>query len=692
MTECQDLLIEIGTEELPPKALLKLSNAFASGVTEGLKGNGLLAESVETFATPRRLALWLKSVPIGQEDQTVQRRGPALQAAFDDEGNPTKAAEGFARSCGVSMDDLEKLETDKGAWLSYTEIQKGQQTRALLPEIVEQALARLPIPKRMRWGDGNAEFVRPVHWVLMLQGSEPVEALILDVPAGRETRGHRFHHPDRMLVAEPAAYEPLLETEGRVMPRFEARREAIKAQVIEVAEGLGGRPMIDEALLDEVTALVEWPVAIAGGFEQHYLDVPQETLITTMQDNQKYFPVVDANGGLMPWFITISNIESSDEAKVREGNERVIRPRFSDAEFFWNQDRKKSLSSHRESLKSVVFQKQLGTLWDKSERVGLLSRYIAEQLNVDVMQAQRAAELSKCDLMTDMVYEFPGLQGIMGRYYAAHDGEPGDISQAMDEQYMPRHAGDELPKTDSGRVLALADRLDTLMGIFAIGQKPSGTKDPFALRRAALGVLRILIECRLDLDLQEMLQQAAKGLKDQVAVSEASIEETFEYCLERLKAYYADQDIPLTVIESVMVLRPTRPLDFDHRVHAVAAFSQMEEAESLAAANKRSSNILKKAEGVIPEQVDSALLQEAAEKELVMEMDRIRAVVDPLFAEGRYREALEQLAQLRPSVDRFFDDVMVMAEDVALRNNRLALLNNLHGLFMQAADLSCLQA
>jgi glycyl-tRNA synthetase beta chain len=692
VTERKDILIEIGTEELPPKSLLKLSEAFAGGVAMGLKEAELEAEASEVFATPRRLALWLKSVPVTQVDQTVQRRGPALQAAFDDDGNPTKAAEGFAQSCGVSVNDLDKLETDKGAWLSFSQVQQGQMTAQLLPTIVEQALARLPIPKRMRWGDGNAEFVRPVHWVLMLQGQDAIEATILDVPAGRETRGHRFHHPEAMLVAEPAAYEPLLESEGRVMPRFANRREAIKAQIIEVAEGLGGQPVIDEDLLDEVTALVEWPVAVAGSFEQHFLEVPHEALITTMQDNQKYFPVVDGEGRLMPWFITISNIESRDESKVREGNERVIRPRFSDAEFFWNQDRKHTLSSHRESLKSVVFQKQLGTLWDKSERVSALSGLIAGQLGLDVAQSQRAADLSKCDLMTDMVYEFPGLQGIMGRYYAAHDGEPGEVSPALDEQYMPRHAGDELPATGVGRVLALADRLDTLTGIFAIGQKPSGTKDPFALRRAALGVLRILIECRLDLDLYAMLEQAAKGLQGQIEVNRQSIDETFDYCLERLKAYYQDQGIPLTIIESVMVLRPTRPLDFDHRVHAVAAFSKLDEAGSLAAANKRSSNILKKVEGELPAQVDSALLKEEAEQALAIEIDRIRAVVEPLFAEGRYREALEQLAQLRTAVDRFFDEVMVMAEDEALRRNRLALLGNLHGLFLQAADLSCLQA
>jgi glycyl-tRNA synthetase beta chain len=613
-------------------------------------------------------------------------------AAFDDDGNPTPAASGFARSCGVEVSDLEQLETDKGAWLAYTVHQPGKSTSSILPELVTQALAKLPIPKRMRWGDGEAEFVRPIHWVVMLQGDQLIEAEILGIQSGRFTMGHRFHHPDQMLIAEPAAYAPMLETEGHVIPDFEARREAIKGQVIETAESLGGRAVIDEDLLDEVTALVEWPVAIAGSFEERFLEVPQESLISTMQDHQKYFPVVDAQDRLMPWFITISNIESGDVQKVREGNERVIRPRFSDSEFFWNQDRKQPLASHIDHLEDVVFQKQLGTLADKTRRVETLSACIAEELDVSVTEARRAAALSKCDLMTSMVYEFPELQGIMGRYYAAHDQEPGDVAAAMDEQYMPRHAGDELPATSVGRVLAIADRIDTLMGIFAIGQKPTGTRDPFALRRAALGVLRILIECGLSLDLRDLLVRAAESLRDRVEVSEEAIEETFEYCLERLKAYYQDQGIPVTVFEAVKALRPTSPLDFDQRIRAVEAFSHRDEAESLSAANKRSGNILKKVEGALPQQIDSSLLQEDAEKALALEVDRIRAIVEPMFDEGRYREALECLAGLKAPVDQFFDEVMVMAEDEALRNNRLALLNQLRGLFLRAADLSRLQA
>jgi glycyl-tRNA synthetase beta chain len=691
VSDTKDLLIEIGTEELPPKALKSLSRAFEQGVTQGLADHDLKASAVHAYAAPRRLALWLEAVPMGQPDQEIQKRGPAVVAAFDEEGNPKPAAIGFARSCGVDVSELEQLETDKGAWLAYTVHQPGKHTAEILPEVVTQALAKLPIPKRMRWGDGDAEFVRPVHWIVMLQGEELIETEILGVSSGRHTRGHRFHHPEEMLIAEPAAYAPMLETEGHVLADFSARKEAIKGQVVEAAESLEGKPVIDEDLLDEVTALVEWPVAIAGSFEERFLAVPQESLISTMQDHQKYFPVVDQEGRLMPWFITISNIESDDAQKVREGNERVIRPRFSDSEFFWNQDRKQPLASHISHLGDVVFQKQLGTLADKTDRVASLSAYIAKELGVSETEARRAAELSKCDLMTSMVYEFPELQGIMGRYYAAHDQEPGDVAAAMDEQYMPRHAGDELPATGVGRVLALADRIDTLMGIFAIGQKPTGTKDPFALRRAALGVLRILIECELDLDLRELFMQSAEALRDRVEVSEEAIEETFEYCLERLKAYYQDQGIPATVFESVMALRPGSPLDFDQRIRAVEAFSHLDEAESLAAANKRSGNILKKLEGELPDRIDSALLQEEAEKALALEVDRIRAIVEPLFDEGRYREALEKLASLRAPVDQFFDDVMVMAEDESLRNNRIALLNQLRGLFLRAADLSRLQ-
>lgn len=694
MSETRDILIEIGTEELPPKALPKLSAAFEQGVVEGLAEAGVPADGCVAYAAPRRLALWLKAVPLRQADREELRRGPALQAAFDDEGRPTKAAEGFARSVGVTVDALERLETDKGAWLAYRMQIPGRATAELLPEIVGHALDCLPVPKRMRWGSGDVEFVRPVHWVCMLQGSEVVPATVLGLEAGNTTRGHRFHCPQPLRVAEPAAYAPLLETEGRVLASFAERREAIRAQLLDAAARLGGTVRIDEELLDEVTALVEWPVAIAGNFEERFLDVPHEALILTMQDNQKYFPVVDEEGRLLPHFITIANIESRDPDRVREGNERVIRPRFADAEFFWNQDRRRPLASHLPELEHVVFQKQLGTLADKTRRLVRLSEALADMLGVDVAQARRAAELSKCDLMTSMVYEFPELQGIMGRYYAAHDGEPGEVPRALEEQYLPRHAGDALPATGAGRVLALADRLDTLLGIFAIGQKPSGNRDPFGLRRAALGILRILIEGRLALDLEALLQQAAEGLRSQIEVPDTAVEEAFDFCIERLRAWYLDQGISPQVFEAVRAVRPREPLDFDRRIHAVAAFAQLPEAEALAAANKRIGNILRKAAEAgetVPEGVDGSLLKEEAEQALALEVDRVANAVAPLFDEGAYQAALERLAELRPVVDRFFDEVMVMVEDEALRRNRLALLRRLQGLFLAVADIACLQ-
>ena len=690
MAEVRDLLIEIGTEELPPKALKSLSEAFGAGLMDGLTQAELTPGKITLYAAPRRLAALIEGVAEKQADQVIERRGPALQAAFDEEGVPTKAAEGFAKSCGVAVSDLEKLETDKGAWLSYKLDQPGKPTAELVPGIVEKALAGLPIPKRMRWGAGEAEFVRPVHWVVLLFGDEVIDATILDVQAGRETRGHRFHHPDTLSIAEPKAYAPMLETEGHVMPDFAARREAIFGQVEEAAHKLGGTAVIGDDLLDEVTALVEWPNAISGSFEKKFLEVPQEALISTMQDNQKYFAVVDKTGALMPHFITISNIESRDPAKVSEGNERVIRPRFADAAFFWEQDRKKRLEDHAEQLKTIVFQKQLGTVWDKSQRVAKLAGFIAQIIGADKAQAIRAAELSKCDLVTSMVFEFTDLQGIMGRYYATHDGEPEAVANALDEQYMPRHAGDDLPAGDIGQVLSLADKLDTLMGIFAIGQKPTGTKDPFALRRAALGVLRIVIEKQRDLDLEVLLEKAAEGLADKVDAKKA-VAETFDYIMDRLKAYYTDRGIAADVIEAVLAQRPTRPLDFDKRVRAVESFRQLAEAESLAAANKRIQNIIKKFEGTPPEKIDRGLLQEPAEVELAERVESMREAVVPDFDNGDYEAGLTKLAGLRETVDTFFDEVMVMADDEALKTNRIALLNNLGGLFLRAADLSRLQ-
>ena len=683
-----DLLVEIGTEELPPKALPTLSAAFTDGISQGLQAAGLTPVEVIAYAAPRRLAVWVKEVAAQQADQTIEKRGPAIKGAFDAEGKPTKAAEAFAASCGVNVADLGTLETDKGAWLVFRQTQAGQATPELLPAIVEKALAGLPIPKRMRWGTGTAEFVRPVHWIVMLADNAVIDAEILGIKTGRESRGHRFHAPDAITLNSPADYAIQLGS-ASVVAKFEARRDMIKHKVEQLAKRLGGQAVMPEGLLDEVTALVEWPVPVAGKFEERFLDVPQEALISTMQDNQKYFALVDANGKLISHFITVANIESRDEIQVAQGNERVIRPRFSDAEFFWTQDKKQPLASRAEQLKSMVFQQKLGTLYDKSQRVAQLAASIAQALNADQALATRAAELGKCDLVTNMVFEFTELQGIMGRYYALHDGEPAEVAQALDEQYMPRFAGDALPSTTTGTILALAERLDTLTGIFGIGQKPTGAKDPFGLRRAALGVLRLLIEKQLPLDLAVLLDKAADGLSVQLG-SKPATNETLDYVLERLKGYYQEQGINGALVDAVAALKVSQPLDFDRRVKAVAAFRQLSAAESLAAANKRISNILKKVDGELAAQVDPNLLQLPAEQALAAAVQAQQAKVEPLFAQGDYEAALLSLAELREPVDKFFDDVMVMADDLALRNNRLALLNSLRSLFLRVADLSVL--
>ncbi len=689
MADTRDLLVEIGTEELPPTALDRLSLAFMQGIEDGLKSAELGFTDIKRYASPRRLSVFVSDLATAQDDRLVERKGPALQAAFDESGNPSKAAEGFARSCGVTVDQLERQETPKGAWLVFQHKQTGKGTTDLIPEIIEKSLASLPIPKRMRWGSRSEEFVRPVHWVLLLFGDEVIPAEILGQQAGRSTRGHRFHRPEAFEISSPANYLAQLQEQGMVYADLNQRKELIRKQVTEIAVAAGAQAVIDEDLLDEVTALNEWPVPVMGSFDESFLQVPAEALVQAMQGHQKYFPVVSANGDLHPSFITISNIESQDISQVRSGNERVISPRFKDAAFFWEQDLKQPLEAHLESLKTVVFQEKLGTLYDKTQRVAKLAQAIAEQTGSDPAQAKRAGELCKCDLMTNMVNEFPKLQGIMGSYYAAHSGENPLVAAAMKEVYLPKQAGDDLPSGDCGRAIAVADRLDTLVGIFAIGQKPTGVKDPFGLRRAALGVLRILIETPLDLDLETMLQLAAEDLADKVDA--ATVTEVFDYMMDRLKAYYSDRGISSDVIDAVMACRPTRPADFDLRIKAVTEFRKLPEAESLSAANKRIRNILKKSDEQYPTQPDSRIFEEEAEKELFHKVVELTPVVEPLFAQGDYTQALKLLAALRESVDSFFDSVMVNCEDANQRRNRLALLHSLSALFLCAADLSRLQ-
>ncbi len=687
MTDKQDLLVEIGTEELPPKSLAQLSQAFLAGVRSQLKLNKLDFADIRPYASPRRLALLVTGLDVAQASEEITRKGPAVTAAYDAAGSPTKAAEGFARSCGVPVSELATQETAKGAWLVFRQVQTGKQTGDLVAEIVSKSLADLPIPKRMRWGDGDEEFVRPVHWVLLLFGDRVVDDQVLGIRPGRNTYGHRFHHPGPIEVSSPGAYEALLQDKGRVCADMDRRLQMIREQVKVVAEEAGCDALIDADLLQEVTALVEWPTAIMGTFDPQFLQVPAEALIKTMQEHQKYFPVLDSEGQLKPRFIAVSNITSRDPEQVRSGNERVIRPRFSDAAFFWKQDLKKPLDDHVGELKAVVFQKRLGTLYEKSQRISRLAGTIAAQLDLDPALTARAAHLCKCDLMTHMVGEFPGLQGTMGRYYAQKGGEPSAVAAAMEEQYLPRHAGDRLPESDCGRAVAIADRLDTIVGIFAIGEKPSGVKDPFGLRRAALGVLRILIETPLPLDLQTLLQDAAEGLAEKLD-AQSVVNEVFGYMMDRLKAYYGERDIQPDVVDAVLARRPTAPSDIDLRVRAVSAFRRLPEAESLAAANKRIRNILRKTGDPYPEQPDSSLLSETSEVELAAQVADLATQVEPLFRAGRYTEALTQLASLRLAVDRFFDEVMVMCDQEALRRNRLALLASLGNLFLQVADLS----
>lgn len=685
-----DLLIEIGTEELPPGSLRRLAETLADELATRLEDAGVSGGVRHVYATPRRLAVRFEQVSLMQPDRRVERRGPALTAAFDAEGQATKAAQGFARSVGLEVDALERLETDKGTWLCAYLHEPGRATAVLIPEMLTAALGKLPIAKRMRWGASEAEFVRPVHWIVLLLGETVIETEILGVKSGRMTHGHRAHHPEPLYLADPAAYAPLLETQGHVLPDFDARRVAIKAQIEALAAGLGGRAMLDEALLDEVTALVEWPVAVAGGFEARFLEVPHEALITTMMDNQRYFPVLDADGRLMPHFITIANLESRDPAQVRAGNERVIRPRLHDAEFFWQQDRRQPLLTRREALKGMVFQSKLGTLYDRSERMARLAGTIAGELGAAPEEGVRAGELAKCDLVTAMVFEFPELQGVMGRYYATHDGEPAGVARAIEDQYRPTHAGDRLPDAPVAQALALADKLDTLVGIFAIGQRPSGTKDPFALRRAALGVVRILIEGGLELDLEVLLGQAAEALASRLDAG-AAVSEVFDYVMERLTAYYADRGIPSDVVDAVLACRPTRLTDLDRRVQAVQAFRALPEAEALAAANKRIRNILRQNGSATALEVERDLLAESAERDLFEALLAAEAATAPQFQQGHYGAALKHLAALRAPVDRFFDETLVMAEDEALRRNRVGVLARLSALFLRIADISRLQ-
>ncbi|MCH8959034.1 MAG: glycine--tRNA ligase subunit beta [Proteobacteria bacterium] len=694
MAEQHDFLVEIGTEELPPKALRNLSEAFAHGLVGAFAEAGLAHGAVSPYATPRRLAVLVEGLASKQADREVKRRGPPRKVAYDKNGNPTKAATAFAEKCGIAVADIEKDGPGKDARLIWRGIEKGRTAASILPAMVQDSLDQLPVPRRMRWGDGEAEFVRPVHWVLMKLGGDTLEATICGVRTGNTSRGHRFMAPARLKIGKAAQYAALLEKKGKVLVDFSSRMEVIRKQVLEQAAAIGGQPQINEALLEEVTALVEWPVALTASFPEEFLELPAEVLTATLTGHQRYFLVVDHSNRerILPAFIAVANLDSKDPAKIREGNRRVVQPRLDDSMFFWNQDRMIRLEDRESSLKNVLFHAQLGSVYDKSIRTGVLAARIAGQLDGDPETARRAAMLAKCDLLTLMVAEFPELQGVMGRYYAKNDGLADDLAVALAEQYLPRFAGDQLPATIIGQALAIAEKIDTICGIFAIGQKPSGNKDPFALRRNALGCLRILIEREVDLDLRAVI--AGSLAQQPVNTGDELADEIYDFMMDRLRVYYlADKKMNIghDVFDAVLARSPVSPLDFHQRLIAVKAFQTMSSADSLAAANKRIANILRRSKDKLPADPDAGLLSEPAEQLLYDQLQDMLVKIRPMLEQRRYQESLENLAGLGPAVDDFFDNVMVMVEDAALRVNRLALLNQLRGLFLQTADLSRLQ-
>jgi len=690
VSQVDDFLIEIGTEELPPKALRSLMEAFGSGLASAIDGAALEHGAVHTYASPRRLAVIIDGLARRQADRRFEHKGPPTKVAFDKDGNPTAAAEAFAGKCGVKVTELGRRKTDKGEWLVFDALETGQAAADLMPELIERALAALPIPRRMRWGAGDAEFVRPVHWVVMLHGRDVIDAAVMETAAGNASRGHRFHSSGPVIISEPGNYLDTLERKGRVIADFERRRDIVRDGVVAAAVDAGGHVVDGESLYDEVAALVEWPVALLGRFDEQYLTLPREVVISTLTGHQRYFPVSDESGALLPLFITVANLESIDPEQVREGNERVIRPRLADAAFFWDSDRRNTLDSRRQALREVIYQRGLGSLADKSRRTTAIAAWLASKLGVDKGNVERAAELAQCDLVTGMVGEFPELQGTMGRYYALADGEPELIADAIGEHYRPRFAGDSLPVTNVGQVLAVADKLDTLAGVFSIGKKPTGKRDPFGLRRAALGMIRILIECGLDIDLKALIATAVDRQPNGKTENEVLVDEIHHFISDRLRRYFLDRDTGLATetFDAVLARQPDSLLDFDRRLAAVQTFARMEQATSLAAANKRIANILRQAGDPEGLKVQKKLLQDEAEKALFNALNNARQKVEPMVKVRQYAEALNTLADLRDPVDRFFDDVMVMADDDAVKSNRLALLGELRSLFLDIADIS----
>ena len=686
----QDFLVELGTEELPPKALLKLSKSFQAGVVEGLKKESLAHGQVKSFATPRRLAILVSALEANQADRLTEKFGPAVKAAFDADGNPTSAADGFAKSCGVTVTSLGRAPKDGVEKLCFSSTLPGRSTNELLPAIVDAALAKLPIPKRMRWGASRNEFVRPVHWLVMLFGEDIVPSTIMGVNSGADSFGHRFHHPDKICISKASNYEALMLEPGNVVADFAKRRELIRAAIVAEGEKLNANTVVDEALLDEVTGLVEYPVVLTGKFDKLFLEVPSEALILAMKSHQKCFYLLSKDEQLLPYFVTVSNIRSNDPSQVTKGNERVIRPRLADAKFFYETDKQTSLESRLDQLKKVVFQKKLGTVYDRSLRIANLAKFIAVYTNQNEAQSERAAVLSKCDLVTNMVGEFADLQGLMGSYYAANDGEPELVAMAIGEQYMPKYAGGDLPSTAIGNILAISDKLDSIVGLFAVGQPPTGSKDPFALRRSAIGVLRIMVENKLDLDLLACIKMSLKGFNSLEIEADTS-EKVFEFMIERFRSWYSDEGIPSNVFQSVIEIKPRKPYDFAKRIQAVSSFVELDESAALAAANKRVSNLLDKVDDAFLSTVVSEnLLVDDAEKVLFQQLRDKELSTAPLLEAGDYTSGLAELAQLKEAVDGFFENVLVICDDMPLQNNRIALLQRLRDIFLKVADISFL--
>ena len=691
MADTQPFLFEIGTEELPPKSLKKLANALHDQLVIELGKQKLIDNTSKSkvYATPRRLAVYVDALAIKQPDQVIDRKGPAVNQAYDEQGNPTAAALGFARSVGFEVTQLQTQKTDKGEWL-YCQINKsGKTAQELLPGCVENALKALPIPKRMRWGALEAEFIRPVKWLVMLLGSEVVEAEILSVKADRFTLGHRFHTTRKLRLREANKYEALLEQEGMVVADFDQRQQVILEDITKLAQEKSAQVLVDENLLDQVTGLVELPVALIGSIDEKFMDLPAAVLISSMQDHQKYFPVVDSNVKMLPYFITVSNIRSKDQTSVVQGNERVLRARLADAQFFWESDQKTTLSDRVASLDKVLFHTKLGSVGDKVKRISRLAEYLAGKLGVDQQLAARAAELCKSDLVTDMVGEFPKLQGTMGKFYAINDNEPPEVAEAIEQHYWPVYANHQIPQSNTGKVLAIADKLDTICGIFATGETPSGDKDPFALRRAALGVVRILIEDRIELDLSKAISKSLEGFSD-LGVSKNKGQEIYEFIFERLKSYYQPRGYSTPKYQSVAAVKPVSPLDFHRRIIAVRNFADLDAADSLIEANKRINNILQKTQAEAGE-IDVNELSQAQEKALHQRLLEITHESESLTDQNRYTELLKLLAGLKQPIDDFFDNVMVMDENPAKRRNRIALLNQVREHFTKVADVSYLK-